>query len=343
MAWFQGFDGRSVLMFTSRDLHVIIQAGDEDPRLFPLTSALSGQAVPKQFAFIAGDGSLLQQTVASYAALVPPERIAVVVSTKYEELARTQLRQWRGIGILARPLDRGPLVDLLLALGRVVARTPEAAVIVAPAYHYVPGGSVLAGSLVAAGLALATSPIIIAGAAMTGVDGGDRIVVPGSGLDGRVLSVRRLVEHAPRAEAKQLKATGALWDTFAFTARAAELWKIVACKLPIRAAIVEHLWAKVLALSDSVGGAFQRMPATIHKGALWQGTKDLGVIPVHGSGWNAWSTPEQVMNSLNDPLDLDRLLSRIYQRQHGITRAQMRRRFRAEARLREVPEREIPL
>jgi hypothetical protein len=87
--------------------------------------------------------------------------------------------------------------------------------------------------------------------------------------------------------------------------------------------------------------AFQRMPATIHEGALWQGTKDLGVIPVHGSGWNAWSTPEQVMNSLSDPLDIDRLLSRIYQRQHGITRAQMRRRFRAEARLREVPERAI--
>jgi mannose-1-phosphate guanylyltransferase len=328
-------------MFTSGDLHVIIQAGEEDPRLFPLTRALSGRAVPKQYALIAGDGSLLQQSVASYAALVPRDRITVVVSTKHEDLARTQLRQWRGIGILARPLDCGSTVDLLFALGGIVARAAGDAVIVAPAYHYIPRASVLAGSLVAAGLALAASPIIVAGAAMNGAGGGGRIVVPGPGLDGRVLSVRRLVEHASPPEARRLKASGALWDTRAFTARAADLWKLAARKLPMRTAIVESLWAGKMVSPDSVEAAFQRMPATIHERPLWQGTEDLGVIPVHGSGWNAWSTPEQVMNSLSDPLDLDRLLSRIYQRQHGITRAQMRRQFRAEARIREVPDRVI--
>ena len=328
-------------MFTSGDLHVVIQAGEEDPKLFPLTSALSGHAVPKQFALIAGDGSLLQQTVASYAALVPRERITVVVSTKHEDLARTQLRQWRGIGILARPLDRGSTVDLLFALARVVVRAPDAAVIVAPAYHYVPGASELADSLVAAGPALTTSPIIVAGAAMTGVVGGDRILVPGPSLGGRVLSVCRLVEQACPPEARRLRASGALWDTGAFTARAVELWKLAARKLPIRTAIVESLWAGKMPSPESVGAAFQRMPGTIQEGALWQGIKDLGVIPVHGSGWDAWSSPEQVMSSLRDPLDLDRLLSRIYQRQHGITRSQMRRQFIAEARQREVPDRVI--
>ena len=328
-------------MFTSGDLHVIVQAGEEDPKLFPLTSAVSGQEVPKQLALITGDGSLLQQTVASYAALVPRERITVVVSTKHEDLARAQLRQWRGIGILTRPLDRGATVDLLFALARVVARAPEAAVIVAPAYHYVPGAGVLAGSLVAAGLALATGPIIVAGAAMTGVAGGERIVVPGPSLDGRVLSVCRLVERASPAEARRLRASGALWDTSAFTARAVDLWKLAARKLPMRTAIVESLWAEKTPSPESVGAAFQRMPGTIQGGALWQGIKDVGVIPVHGSGWDAWSNPERVMNSLPDPLELDRLFSRIYQRQHGITRAQMRRRFREEARRREVPERVI--
>ncbi len=302
-------------MFTSGEPHIIILAGAEDSRLDPLTRALSGEAVPKQLALIAGDGSLLQQTVSSYAALVPPERVSVVVSTKYEDFARTQLRPWRGIGILARPLDRGPAVDLLLALGQVLARAPDAAVIVAPAYHYVPGASVLAGSLVAAGLALATSPIIVAGAAMNGVAAGGRIVVPGAALDGRVLSVLRLVEDASPSQARRLKARGALWDTCAFTARGADLWRLIARK--------------------------QRIPGSIQESAPWQGTKDVGVIPVHGSGWNEWRTPEQVMRSLNDPVDLDRLLSRIYQRQHGITQTQMRRRFRAEAKVRIVAERPI--
>jgi mannose-1-phosphate guanylyltransferase len=183
-------------MFTSRELHIIILASAEDSRLDPLTSALSGEAVPKQLALIAGDGSLLQQTVSSYAALVPTERVTVVVSSKHEDLARTQLRPWRSVGILARPLDRGPAVDVLFALGGILAHAPDAAVIVAPAYHYVPGASVLAGSLVAAGLALATSPIIVAGAAMNEVTAGGRVVVSGAVLDGRVLSVLRLVEDA---------------------------------------------------------------------------------------------------------------------------------------------------
>jgi len=289
-------------MFTSGELHVIVQAGQEDPRLFPLPNALSGQALPKQFMPFAGDASLLQQTVESYVALVPRERITVVVSTKHEELARTQLRQWRGIVILARPLDRGSTVDLLFALGRVMSRAPEAAVIVAPAYHNVPGASVLAGALVAAGLALATSPVILAGVSMNGVDHGDRIVVPGPGLDGRVLCVSRLVEQASPSEALRLKASGAFWDTSAFTARAADLWKLAARKLPMRAAIVESLWAGKTVFPESVGAAFQRMPGTIQDGALWQGTRDLGVIPVHGSGWDAWRAPEQVVHSLSGPL-----------------------------------------
>jgi mannose-1-phosphate guanylyltransferase len=297
--------------------------------------------VPKQFALIAGDVSLLQQTVASYAELVPQERMAVVVSTKYEELARTQLRQWRDLAILARPLNRGSSVDLLFALGRVVARAPDAAVIVAPAHHYVPGASVLAGSLVAAGLALATTPIIMAGAAMTVVEDGDRIVVPGPSVDGRVLSFGKLVEHASPSDARRLKARGALWDTGAFTARVADLWKLAARKLPMRTAMVENLWAGKMVSPELVSAAFQRMPATIHEGSLWQGTKDLGVIPVHGSGWTAWCTPEQVMNSFSNSFELDKLFSRIYQRHHGITHAQIRGQFRAEARLREVPERAI--
>jgi hypothetical protein len=155
------------------------------------------------------------------------------------------------------------------------------------------------------------------------------------------LSVGRLVEHASLTEARRLKARGALWDTCAFTARAPDLWKLGARKLPIRAAMVERLWSGKTMSPDSVEAAFQRMPSTIHEGALWQGTKDLGVLPVRGTGWNPWSTPEQVMHSLRDPLDVDRLLSRIYQRQYGITRAQLRRQFRAEARRREVPDRAI--
>ena len=87
-------------MKSSTDPHVIILAGSEDNRLAALTKALSGRAIPKQFAFIAGNGSLLQQTVAAYTKLAPPERTTVVVSSEHEDLARTQLHEWPGITII---------------------------------------------------------------------------------------------------------------------------------------------------------------------------------------------------------------------------------------------------
>ena len=101
-------------MFNPQDLHVIILAGGNDLRLAPLSCVLSGAPIPKQFAFIAGNGSLLQQTVGPYAVLVPPERIVVVVSSAYADLARAQLREYHGIDILVRPLDRGQDLDLSL-------------------------------------------------------------------------------------------------------------------------------------------------------------------------------------------------------------------------------------
>jgi len=44
-----------------------------------------------------------------------------------------------------------------------------------------------------------------------------------------------------------------------------------------------------------------------------------------------------VMDSIRDPLDLEQLLSRIYQQQWGLDRVQLRRQFRREARDRSVP------
>ena len=272
----------------------------------------------------------------SYANAVPTDRIAVVVSTAHEDLARTQLRQWKGISILARPIDRGPAVDLLLALGRILARNPEATVVVAPAHHYVPNADVLVSSLLTAAMTSSTTPIVLAGATMNGVRAGERSVVPGARRDGRVFSIKRVVVHAAPAQTKRLRAEGALWDTGAFAGRAADLWRALAAKLPSEAATVESLWAEDSTTLTSVGAAFRSMPEAPSPAMWWQGCKDIGVLPVAGSGWNAWSSPEQVMDSLSDPHDLESVLARIYQRQQGIDRAQLRRRFRAEARLRHV-------
>lgn len=298
----------------SERLHVIVLAGDDDSRLNPLTRALTGVAVPKQFAFIAGDSSLLQQTVASYAALVPAENIVVVVSSAHEKLARQQLQRWGTIGILARTLNRGPAVDTLLALGRVVARDPDASVVVAPAYHFVTEPHVMTSALAAA-VAQPTAAIVLAGAVCPSM--GDRLIVTGARLGGRLLSVNRLVDRPPPAVARRLRSKGALWDTSAFAGRACDLWRLAARKLPAEATMVASLWSGGTASLTSVEAVFRHMPTDRATATLWLGPKDLAVLPIQGSGWSAWRSPEEVLDSMGDSVELERLLSRIYRRQQA--------------------------
>jgi mannose-1-phosphate guanylyltransferase len=323
-------------MFSSQNVYAVILAGEEDDRLVSLTRALSTPAVPAQFARIAGEGSLLQQTVACYANVLGSERVVVVVASKWHELARSQLRKWRGVSLLARPLDSGDAVDVMLGLGRVMARDPDASVVVTPADSYVPKTGALLASLAAAENALTMVPIILAGVPINGEILGDRVLVPGPRLDGRVLSIRRVVEQVAAADIKRWKELGALWDTSIVIARAEALWHMAMHQMPADVATAAGLARAENAPALAFAAIRRRAAAEKSTSTVWQGD-DVGVIAVQGSGWSAWRSPEQVMDSLRDPLDLEQLLSRIYQHQWGIDRPHLRRQFRREAKDRWVP------
>lgn len=311
-------------MLNAGNLHVIILAGGEDLRLAPLTSALSGMTVPKQFAFIAGNGSLLQQTVSPYAAAISPKRIAVVVSSVYEDLARTQLRAWEGIAILPRPANHGPALDLVFALGRLMALDASSTVMVSPAHHYVPHAGVLVGSLAAASPTLTTVPVILAGATV-GSGGGHHFVVPGTRLEGAVHALGGLVDHASPAQTERLKKTGALWNTSVFVARAADLWQLCARQMPEAAEVVLRLWAKHRKPPSALAGIFSTMRGARLGDILGSRKKDVGVLSVEGSDWTDWTTPEQVIDSLSEQGEVEWLLSRIFRRQQALGRTEWRR------------------
>jgi len=72
-------------------------------------------------------GSLLQQTVARYASLVPAEAMIAVVTASIEGLARTQLRDWPESTSSRGPAPCGAGVDLLLRHWKVFARAHDRA------------------------------------------------------------------------------------------------------------------------------------------------------------------------------------------------------------------------
>jgi mannose-1-phosphate guanylyltransferase len=323
---------RRVVMSKSENLHAIILASGDDHRLKALAAAVSGRDMPKQFAFIAGGGSLLQQTVARYAGLVPPERMVVVVASACEAVARTQLAQWPGIDIIARPLACGAGLDLLLALGRVFSRAPDARVVVTPADHYVPRPEALVDAVVAATKALDEAAVVL-----VGVAGGRRRnkhmwIVPGKPLAGGILSVAGLVERASPLQAAQFAAGGALENTSMVVARVEHLWYLAARQLPMQAEAVAHLWSGRPSLAGAGATACLDIPVVELRGALLRGATDLAVIPVHGSGCTEWTSVEEVMDSIEDAGELDRLLSRILARQRACGRTELRRRAPANSR-----------
>jgi len=77
---------------TERLWAIVLAAGD-GKRLAPLTRALYGRELPKQFAVLHRGRSLLQTTMDRVAPLVPPERTVVVVGRAHEGLARRQIAE----------------------------------------------------------------------------------------------------------------------------------------------------------------------------------------------------------------------------------------------------------
>jgi mannose-1-phosphate guanylyltransferase len=284
---------------------------------------------PKQFALIAGGGSLLQQTVARYASQVPAERMTVVVASTQESMARVQLRERPGIDLITRPTECGEGFDLLLSVGRVFSRSPGAHVVVTPADHYVPRPEGFVDSVVAASKALDQAEAILIGVNDCHRTHGQGWILPGEPLGGGVCSVAQVGDSASSLPATQSAADGTLWDASTLVARVEHLWYLAARHLPLQAEAVACLWAGRPSLASAAATACLEMPAIQLKGGLLRGAKNLGVIPVSGSGWTEWTNAQDVIDSLEDRSELDLLLSRILARQRASGRTELRRRVQA--------------
>jgi mannose-1-phosphate guanylyltransferase len=287
-------------------LWAIVLAAGEGKRLSSLTRALYGWELPKQFAVLHGGRSLLQTTLDRVTPLIPPERTVVVVGLTHEGLARLQLAEYPGVEIVAQPrnLDTGP--GILLPLTHVLARDPEASVVVLPSDHYVADPRPL---LRAVRTAVESSRRVEDLLTLIGVVP-DRAeteygwIVPGPrvdrGTDTRLRGVSRFVEKPPPNEAQELLRSGALWNTFISVSRASTYWDVAKEHLPMQAGLFERYGLEIdrpgeKRLLDALYAAME--PANFSQGVL-ERAANLAVLPVAGTGWTDWGTPERILRSL---------------------------------------------
>ncbi len=84
-------------------LHAIIMAGGSGTRFWPR----SRRDRPKQLLRLAGESTMLQQTVARIEHLVPPERIFIITGADQAAATREQLRDLPPRNVVAEPAPAG--------------------------------------------------------------------------------------------------------------------------------------------------------------------------------------------------------------------------------------------
>ncbi|MCI0587773.1 MAG: NTP transferase domain-containing protein [Planctomycetes bacterium] len=303
-------------------LWAVVLAGGEGTRLSRLTRALYGFDIPKQFARLGDERSLLQQTMDRIAPLFPLRRTVVVAGRNHEFLARRQLRAYPGIDLALQPrnLDTGP--GLLFPLSRILVRDPDARVVFFPADHHVRHAGPF---LDAVGDAVGSADLAPSGVALLGVEPEEPEteygwILPGEGLVPGGASpsraVRGFVEKPGRDAAVRLQREGALWNTFVSAGRGVAFWELALRFLPDQAAaFTAHL--------DRTGGSdvraelealYGRMNPANFSRAVLERAEGLAVQPVVGSGWRDWGSPDRVFRSLAGTPALRRLLDRLSRR-----------------------------
>ena len=111
------------------ETHVVIMAGGIGSRFWPMSTP----QLPKQFVDILGVGkTLIQLTVERFAPLCPQENFWVVTGERYVDLVKQQVPQLLDDHIIAEPQGRGTAPCIAYACWKIMAKHPQANIVVTP-------------------------------------------------------------------------------------------------------------------------------------------------------------------------------------------------------------------
>lgn len=300
------------------DVWAVVLAAGEGSRMAPLTRLLYGRELPKQFAALDGDQTLLQGTMDRIAPIAPAERTVVVVSEEHHGLARDQLAGYPGVEIVPQPANLGTGNGILLPLAHVMARDPQASVAIFPSDHHVrrrdPFVEAVRRAVRVSSEAESGVALLGAAAERPAVDLG--WIVRGGRLGDhtdRAWRVHEFVEKPPEPVAMRLLGSGSLWNTMVVAGRAQAVWQLARRHLPRQALTFERYLRQ---LGAAGGGQLRRrmyeqlLPADFSRDVL-QTARGLAVVPVIDSGWFDCGTPERLIEWLRETPEMAGMLTRL--------------------------------
>ena len=228
-------------------LYALILSGGAGTRLWPR----SRRSRPKQFLDLAGERTLLQETVDRVAEIIPAERIFAVAPPEHRLLIHEQLPDLRADHVVVEPYPRGNAAAIGLAMAALYAFDPDAVVAVLPSDHVVEKRTQFRNVLLTATAATDLGDLVTLGITPEGPDTGFGYIEAGERLPGAgpipVHRVKRFIEKPKRDAAERMIAAGGhYWNAGMFVWRVEDVVAAYHAHLPATAKAIN-------ALAEAVG------------------------------------------------------------------------------------------
>ena len=285
----------------------IVLAGGDGMRTKEFIRRWLGYEKPKQYCTFVGSRSMFQHTLDRAAGLTPWERVVVVAARHHQHDVWDQLDDRPASMVLFQPKNVDTAAGIFLPLTFILARDPEATVVIYPSDHFIsPEGSFLSAvdQAVRGSKILGGRPVLLA-ARPDSLDLEYGWIKPGRILDrtgtAAIHAVETFIEKPDEATARGARATGSLWNTLVFAAKGQELWSVGWKCFPDMMSRFERLnmaidTAEELRVLDAI---YETMPSRNFSSHLLQCAPErLAVMEMTDVFWSDWGNRERILSGL---------------------------------------------
>ncbi len=289
----------------------LVLAAGEGSRLRSLTTKPCGTAVPKQFCSLNGERTLLEDAIVRANAITSVAHVCAIVAEQHRQWWTSPLAHLPKPNVIVQPCNRGTAIGILYPLLHILARDPDARLVILPSDHYVRQELVLQHSVRAALQMLAhkTDAPILLGLEPDEADPELGYIIPGECDDHGRRSILRFIEKPPAKLASEIIGQGGLWNTFIIVASGQGLLNLFERRYPktVREmrSIVALLARDLNAVATSADW-YERLPQIdFSRDVLEVFSSSLRLMQVPACGWSDLGTPKRVAQTLRrlDPYE----------------------------------------